>query len=277
MTMQTVTSSDGTTIAYDRTGDGPPLILIGGAMTTRQASAEIAGALGGQLTVYAYDRRGRGDSGDTQPYAVEREVEDIAALVEATGGQAALFGHSSGGALAFEAALAGVPVAAIAVYEPPFLIDPGHPPLARDYRARQQAHLAAGRRGDAIEQFMLDAVMVPPEMVDGMRRSPMWPSMESIAHTLPYDQAVIDRTPLDVPDPLSRFASIQVPVLTIAGGSSPRWLRRPAEELARILPNARHVTLEGQSHGADTAVLAPVLIEFFASVAGEAESTAGRA
>jgi pimeloyl-ACP methyl ester carboxylesterase len=263
--MHTVSSHDGTPIAYDRYGDGPPVILIGGAMSTREAATGLAGALAAHLAVIAYDRRGRGDSGDTLPYAVEREIEDLAALVEVAGGSAALFGHSSGAAIALEATLRGVPVTRLALYEPPFLIDPGRPPLSDDYRERQGSFIAEGRPGDAVEQFMREAVLVPDAAIADMRRSPSWPAFESLARTLPYDQAVMDETSLDDPDPLRRFEPIRVPTLAIDGGASPDWLRAPSRELARILPRGRHLSLEGQTHGADPAVLAPVLVEFFTS------------
>jgi pimeloyl-ACP methyl ester carboxylesterase len=267
--MSTITSRDGTTIAYERYGAGPPLILVGGALTTRQAATELARALGPDLAVYAYDRRGRGDSGDNQPYAVAREVEDIAALVEEAGGSAALFGTSSGAGLSLEAALRGVAVTALALYEPPFLIDPGHPPLADDYRERLRAHIDAGRLGDAVEQFMREAVLLPEEMIAQMRESPAWPALEPIAHTLLYDQAVMDETSLDSPHPLRRFEPIQVPTLAMDGGASPDWLRAPAKEVAQLLPNGRHLTLEGQTHQYDAAVMAPVLREFFTSTLAE--------
>lgn len=263
--MNIVVSRDGTRIAFDTYGDGPPVVLVGGALGIRGYSTALAGLLAPHLRVIAYDRRGRGDSGDTPPYGVDREIEDIAALVAETGGSALLYGHSSGAALALEAVLRGVDVTRLAVYEPPFLIDPGHSPLAGDYVQRLEGHIAAGHRGEAIEQFMREAVLVPPEQIAGMRGSPMWPSLEASAHTLVYDQAVMDRTRLDVPDPLARFASITVPTLTLDGGESPGWLSEPAKRLAGILPDATHLTLDGQNHGVDPAVLAPVLIEFFRS------------
>lgn len=259
--MNTVTSADGTTIAFDRYGSGPTLILVGGALSTRRAAAELGATLGERFTTIAFDRRGRGDSGDTVPYAVEREVEDIAALIAAAGSPAHLFGHSSGAALALEATLRGLPIARLAVYEPPFFVDPGHPPLAADYRTRLRGHLDSGREREAILEFWREAVLVPEPAIAAME--PMIPRLEPVARTLPYDQAVLDATPLDVPDPLARFGSIAVPTLTIAGGTSPDWLTAPARRLATVIAGAQHVTLEGQGHGAATDVLAPVLAGFF--------------
>jgi pimeloyl-ACP methyl ester carboxylesterase len=261
--MQTVTSRDGTTIAFDRTGGGPPVVLVGGALGDRGAAAPLAALLAARVTAISYDRRGRGDSGDVQPYSVDREIDDLAALIDAAGGEASVFGHSSGAALALEAAHRGLPIRSLAVYEPPFLVDPGHGRVAPDYRARLERAIAEGRPGDAVEQFMREAVLVPPDMIAGMKQSPMWPGLEAAAHTLVYDQDVMDRTPVDVPEPLARFRSIQVPVLALEGGASPDWLRAPAKVLGEMLPNGRHRTLDGQTHGFDPAVMAPVLVDFF--------------
>lgn len=267
--METVTSRDGTTIAFERSGDGSAVILVGGAFSTREAAAPIAALLAPSLTVVAFDRRGRGDSGDTPPYAIEREVEDLAALVAEVGGSAALFGMSSGAALSLEAALRGLPMTALAVYEPPYLVDPDHPPLADDYRGRLRTHLDAGDRGAAVELFLREAVMVPEPALAEMRASPTWPAMEALAHTLLYDQAVVDETPLDRPGPLRRFAPIAIPTLTLSGGDSPDWLTAAARQLAEILPHARHVSLAGQTHAVDPAVLAPVVLEFLRSTGGQ--------
>jgi pimeloyl-ACP methyl ester carboxylesterase len=260
--MDSVTSRDGTTIAFERSGEGAAVILVGGALSTREAAAPLTAALAPRLTVLAFDRRGRGDSGDTPPYAVDREVDDLAALVAEVGGSAALFGMSSGAALSLEAALRGLPVTALALYEPPYLVDPAHPPMADDYRQRLQAEVDAGRRGPAVELFMREAVMLPEPALAAMRDSPAWPALESVAHTLPYDQAIVDQTPLDRPDPLRRFAPIAIPTLTMSGGASPDWLTAAARQLAEILLNGRHVRLAGQTHAVEPAVLAPILIEF---------------
>lgn len=262
--MQTTTSRDRTTIAYERTGEGPALILVGGALSSRGASAPLAAPLAPRFTVYAYDRRGRGDSGDAQPYAAAREVEDIAALIQAAGGSAFVFGHSSGAVLALEAAAAGLPIAKLALYEPPFILDVSRPPVPAGYVARIRELVDAGRRGDAVAYFMTEAVGTPADVVAQMRGAPMWPGMEALAHTLAYDGAVMGDTMRGNPLPPGRWDTATLPTLVLDGGASPAWIRDAARTLAATLPNAEHRTLPGQTHGADPAVLAPVLAAFFA-------------
>ena len=265
---RTTRSSDGTTIAFDRSGEGPAVILVGGAFQHRAfdpAMAELAALLAPRFTVLHYDRRGRGDSGDTPPYAVEREVEDIAALVEAAGGSASLFGSSSGAALALDAARSGLPILRLALYEPPFLVDDSHPPLPEDYLERLTELVAAGRRGDAVALFMTKAADLPDEVVAGMRQTPTWPGFESVAHTLPYDAAVMGDTVNGDPASLARWASVTAPALVLDGGESPAWAGAAARALVEILPDARRRTLAGQTHAVAPEVLAPVLDEFFAA------------
>ncbi|MFG2143221.1 alpha/beta fold hydrolase [Streptomyces sp. NPDC048696] len=254
----TIPSRDGTPIAYDRLGEGPPVILAGGAFCTRETHRELARLLAPRFTVYNYDRRGRGGSGDTLPYAVAREVEDLAALIAEAGGTAGLYGLSSGGALVLEAAASGLPVAAVAVYEPPFALAAERRAGNVTYAARLRELLAAERRGDAVELFMT-RVGAPPEQIAQARQSPMWPGMESVAHTLAYENAVLGDAAL----PVERLAAITAPVLAIAGGASPEWLRSPAVAVAEAVPDGRALTLPGQSHQFSAAVLAPVLTEFF--------------
>jgi pimeloyl-ACP methyl ester carboxylesterase len=261
--MKTVTSKDGTTIAYDRSGEGPPLVLVGGALSDRSAVGALTEALAPRFTVIAYDRRGRGDSGDTAPYAVEREVEDLEALVAEAGGSAFVFGHSSGAALALEAAARGLPVTKLALYEPPFITDDGREPLPDDYVERLAEVSASGRRGDAVEYFLTSGPGVPPEVVAGMRNEPFWPAMEKIAHTLAYDGAVMGDTMAGRPLPTERWASVTVPTLVMDGDQSPAWARNSVAALVDVLPNAERRSLEGQDHGAASEVLAPVLVEFF--------------
>jgi len=261
--MQKVTSKDGTPIAYERSGRGPALILVGGALSDRAAAASLVPLLAGRLTVFAYDRRGRGDSGDTPPYAVEREVEDIEALIGEAGGSAALFGHSSGAVLALEAADQLASVTRLALYEPPFLVDRSRFELPPDYGVKLSDLLRAGRRGDAVEYFMTTAVAVPAQIVAQMRQSPMWPSLERNAHTLLYDQAVMGDTMEGKPLPAGRWTGARMPALVMNGGASPKWFETAADQLAKILPHALRKTLPGQSHGTDPAVIAPVLVEFF--------------
>jgi pimeloyl-ACP methyl ester carboxylesterase len=261
--MQTTTSKDGTVIAFDRSGEGPALILVGGATADRSGAVEIAGVLAKDFTVYAYDRRGRGESGDTLPYAVEREIEDIDALIAEAGGSAFVFGGSSGAVLALRAAAAGLAIPKLAVYEPPFIVDGSRPMLPSDYVTHLNELIAEGRRGDAVEYFMTAAVLVPPEMVAGMRNAPMWPGMERVAHTVPYDGAIMGDTMSGRPEPIRRFAAVTVATLVMDGGASPDWMRHGVQALVAVLPDARYRTLAGQDHGPASAVLAPELVSFF--------------
>lgn len=259
----TVRSSDGTTIAFDRSGDGPPLVLVGGALSDRSVAAGLAGHLAERFTVIAYDRRGRGDSGDTAPYAVDREVDDLLALIVDAGGSAFVFGHSSGAALALEAAAHGLPIARLALYEPPFIVDDSGPELPRDYVTRLEELVSAGRRGDAVEYFMTVAVGVPADVVAQMRSEPMWTSMEALAHTIAYDGTVMGDATAGNPQPLQRWASVTIPTLVMDGGASPDWQRNSIRALVDVLPNVQRRTLVGQDHGPADEVLAPALIEFF--------------
>jgi len=263
--VETARSADGTTIAFDRTGSGPPLVLIGGAMSTRGAAADLASHLDADLTVVAYDRRGRGDSSDTAPYAVEREIEDLDALIGAVGGSASLLGHSSGAVLCLRATAAGLRVLRLAVYEPPFIVDGSREPLPDDYVPHLDELVAAGRRGDAVEYFLTVGVQVPPQLIDQIRSSPGWPDMESVAHTLAYDGLVMGDAMAGSPEPLMRWATVETPTLVIDGGESPPWIRNSARTLAETLPNSTYRTLQGQGHGPASAVLAPVLAGFFAA------------
>ena len=267
--MRTVISQDGTPIAFDQSGQGPAIILVAGATATRLAEASLAAALAPSFTVFAYDRRGRGDSGDTAPYAVEREVEDIDALITEAGGSAFVFGHSSGAVLGLEAArLLPGKIEKLALYEPPFIIDDSRPPAPEDYAARLTELASSGRRGEAVEYFMTE-VGTPPAMVAQMRQSPMWPGLEALAHTLAYDVTIIGNTQRGDPLPLRKWASVTVPTLVMDGTmflgreESHVFMRHGARELASILPRAQHRTLEGQDHGPADEVLVPALKEFF--------------
>jgi pimeloyl-ACP methyl ester carboxylesterase len=265
--MNTVTSKDGTTIAFDKSGQGPALILVGGAIQHRAIdpnTARLAELLASRFTVYHYDRRGRGDSGDTAPYAVEREVEDIHALIQDAGGPAFLYGMSSGAVLILEAADRGLDVGKLALYEPPFMIDDSRPRVPEDYRERLMALLEADRPGDAVELFMTEAVGVPAEAVASMRIAPYWQGLESVAHTLPYDDAIMGETTSGAPLPVGRWASITIPTLVMDGGESPAWARNAVAALVDALPSAQRRTLEGQTHEVDPEIVAPVLEEFLA-------------
>jgi pimeloyl-ACP methyl ester carboxylesterase len=254
----TVTSADGTTIAFDRAGDGPLVILINAGPTDRTVNAPFVDLLAPRFTVLNYDRRGRGQSGDTPPYAVDREYEDLAAVIDAAGGSAALFGNSGGGILALEAAARGLPITKLAVWEPPIAIDGSRPPVPRGYREQLAGLLAAGRRGDMVELFLTQAVGMPAEVVAPMRQSPFWPSMEAVAHALVYDAMIVG----DFSLPAGRVAEIKVPTLVLDGGQTPR-LSAAAQAVADALPDARRHTLQGQPHNVDPAALAPALVAFF--------------
>lgn len=258
-----VRSSDGTTIAFERTGEGPAVILVGGALSDRSAAAQLTALLAPRFTVFAYDRRGRGDSGDTAPYAVQREVEDLGALVTEAGGAAFVFGHSSGAALALEAASRGVAISKLALYEPPYIVDGSRSRLPEDYTSHINELISSGRRGEAVEYFMTEGVNVPSEMIERMRRSPMWPALEGLAHTLPYDGMIMGDDMAGKPLSPERWASVTIPALVMDGGASPAWARNAVQATVDALPNAQRRTLEGQTHGAAPEVLAPVLMEFF--------------
>jgi pimeloyl-ACP methyl ester carboxylesterase len=262
--VSTVRSRDGTTIAYDRHGEGAPVILVGGALQHRAfdpSTVRLAGLLSAAgLSVFHYDRRGRGESGDTPPYSVERELEDLDAMIQAAGASAALYGSSSGGNLAIEAALSGLPITRLAVWEPNYLVDDSRPPLPDDYVARLDELVAAGRRGDAVEYFMTTAVGLPPEFVAPMRDTPMWAGMEDVAHTLAYDGRIVARFEF----PADELATLGTPTIVIAGGQTP-WLKTGAEALAEALPNGGLRVLHGQGHDVGAEAIAPVLLEFFQS------------
>jgi len=266
--MKTITSKDGTTIAYDQTGTGPPLVLVDGALNSRVfgLNSPLAAILANRFTVVTYDRRGRGDSGDTPPYAVQREIEDLAAVTGAVGGPAYLYGISSGAGLALETACA-VPakVAKLALYEPPFVVDDTRPPVPADAVGQVTDLLARGRRGAAVRLFLRQDAQVPAMAVAVMPLMPAWGKLKAAAHTLPYDLTIMDGGQQGRPLPASRWASLTAPALVIAGGKSPAWLQNAARALAQALPGASHQTLPGQTHIVKPKPLAPVLAEFFSA------------
>ncbi|MFG1667363.1 alpha/beta fold hydrolase [Streptomyces sp. Y7] len=252
-------SADGTSIAYETSGDGPAVILVSGAMSTGGTVAPLAVPLSEHFEVVVYDRRGRGQSGEASPYAVEREVEDLAALIDAVGGEAALYGTSSGGALVLHAAASGLPVRQVAVYEVPFAVYEGGARERAEYTERLTEALGEGRRGDAVELFLRLTGMAE-QMIQGARQSPMWAGMETIAPSLAHDNAVMG----DGLVPRDRLASISVPVLAVAGSASPTWMHEAARAVAETVPGGSYRSLEGQTHMVEPDVLAPVLTEFFA-------------
>lgn len=261
-TFKTVNSADGTQIAYDRAGDGPPVILVGGALNDCSTVAGLAAVLAPDLTAVSYDRRGRGDSGNNDAtYAVEREVEDLAAVIGQVGGSASVFGHPSGAVLALEAAERGVPIDRLAVYEPPYIPDGGRPQPPAGLTDQVKALIAEDRRDDAVTLFMTESVGIPAEMAEGMRASEMWGWFVGLAHTLPYDLTLCgpgNALPAD------RLAKIKVPTLAIGGSLSPGWLPAGARAVAGAIPRARYETLEGQDHGVlnQPEALRPLLVDF---------------
>jgi pimeloyl-ACP methyl ester carboxylesterase len=264
--MNKVVSKDGTPIGFDRSGKGPAVILVDGALCYRASGpmGPLAALLAENFTVFTYDRRGRGDSGNTAPYAVEREIEDIDALINEAGGSAYVYGISSGAALALEAANHGLAIKKLALYEAPFIVDDSHPPIATDFVAQLNALVSADRRGDAVRLFM-KLVGVPGIFISIMRFMPAWKKLTGIAHTLPYDITIVQDYERGKPLPDKRWAAVTVPTLVVDGGKSPKWMRNGMRALAGVLPNAKLRTLEGQTHMVKPKALAPVLMEFFAS------------
>src|SRR5882672_5922805 len=257
-----VLSKDGTAIAFDRIGNGPPVILVDGALCYRGIgqSGQLAELLAQHFTVFTYDRRGRGSSGDTAPYAVEREVEDIAALLSEAGGAAFVWGTSSGAVLALEAANRLSGIKKLALYEAPFIVDDTRPTTDWD---RISAAVAADRRSDSVKLFLKSVG------VSGFVRAfmplmiPVWSKLKAVAHTLPYDGAIVRNNQRGEPLPASRWASVTIPALVMDGGNSPAWMLHANRSLASILQNAQYRTLEGQTHMLKPKAHAPMLVEFF--------------
>jgi pimeloyl-ACP methyl ester carboxylesterase len=274
----TVKSKDGTPIAYERSGSGPPLVLVAGALSDRSGARELAKLLAPTFTVVSYDRRGRGDSGDTQPYAVQREVEDIEALIDDTGGPVFLFGSSSGAALALEATTRlPAKVGAAVLFEPPFIVDDSRAPIPEQFFRAVDALVTAGRRDDAVAQFMTKGIGVPDEMVADLKQAPMWPAMVKLAHTLPYDGAVMAGTQSGKPLPAERWKAVRARTLVIDGERSDPFLRNAVAALVKVLPGSTRHTLAGQDHSAAFTApdsLVPVLVEFLR--AGQGGQQAGK-
>jgi pimeloyl-ACP methyl ester carboxylesterase len=268
--MSEVKSKDGTTIAYERSGNGPALILVDGALCSRAfgPSPKLAPLLARPFTVYAYDRRGRGQSGDRQPYSPAREIEDIAALVEAAGGSASLLGLSSGGALALDAAASGLAPNKVVAYEPPYVDDGGERGGAA-HEGQLKQLLAEGNRGGAVKYFMQDMVGLPLPVVVMMRLMPwIWRKLEAVAHTLPYDAALMTAFRI----PRARFASIGVPTLVMNGAKTDARLRDAAHAIADVIPAAQYRELAGQTHNVKPDVLTPAVVDFFAAPIAAAAS-----
>lgn len=261
-TMSHVISADGTRIEYDRTGDrpaGPAVVLINAGPTDRNANAELAGLLSGSCTVFNYDRRGRGGSGDTTPHSPDREIEDLHAVVTAAGGQAHVFASSGGAFIALPAAAAGVPISSIALWEPPYAVGAGRPPVPSDYAAHMAELSAQNRPGDMVEYFLTAAAGMPAEIVGGMRQAPFWPFLEAAANPgLHYDAVIAG----DFSVPTGVLADVPCPVLVLDGGTTP-WLTQAADAVAEAAPKSSRQTLTGQQHDVQPSALAPALSAYF--------------
>ena len=260
--MQHVTSKDGTIIAYEQSGQGPALVVVGGVLGDHHQQAGLAALLAEHFTVYNIDRRGHGESEFTAPYAVEREVEDIDALITEAGGSAFVYGTSGPGILSLEAAARGLSpkMKKLAVWEPPYILEDSRPPVLQDYKEQLAQLLREGRKGDMIELFLTKAVGMPAEFMAPMRQSPFWPAQEALAHTLIYDAILTG----DFSLPKERIAKATVETLVIDGGTVP-WMSQAAQAVADTLPHAHRRTIAGQPHNVADEAMAPVLIEYFQS------------
>jgi pimeloyl-ACP methyl ester carboxylesterase len=265
----TATSKDRTRIAYDRTGKGPAVVLVHPAFGHRMGNPEFAGLAqllsSSGYSAYNYDRRGRGESGDTQPYAVDREIEDLAAVISAAGGSAAVYGMSSGAVLALRAANKGVSITSLALFEPPFIVDDSRPPMPPSLRSELESLCASGRRGDAAALFMTN-VGTPAEMVAQFRTQPWFAGLEAVAPTLAYDVAILEDTQAGRPLPRSLTEHVTQPTLAIVSSPGFPWMHHGCQALVEALPDARLVELEGEFHALKPEVLAPAIVEFLAEV-----------
>jgi pimeloyl-ACP methyl ester carboxylesterase len=272
--MDKVTSRDGTPIAFDRLGEGPPIIVVCGAMCGRALMRPTAEELAKHFTVFNYDRRGRGDSGDTEPYAVEREIEDIGALIVEAGGTASVYGHSSGAGLVLHAAAHALPIAKIVLHDPPYSPEGDEEArrTSREYGENLEAMLSEDRLGDAVELFMT-MVGMPQEVVEGMRHTPRWSGLEAIAPTLAYDSKIMGDIDRDGTIPVDQASRVTAPALVLTGGADYPWMTDVGGRLADAMTNGQHRVLEGQEHVVPPEVLVPVLAEFYADWDDEPDST----
>jgi pimeloyl-ACP methyl ester carboxylesterase len=263
--MQLVTSKDGTRIAYDKSGNGPALILVNGALATRESNRELTQLLAPHFTVYNYDRRGRGDSGDTKPYSVQREVEDLDALIGAAGGSSYVYGKSSGASLAVEAAaVLGDKIKKLALYEAPYSDAEGAAKEWQVFTAKLDRLLVANRRTEALTHF-LKFVGTPNDALAKMKASPAWSGMESMAPTLAYDNAVVGA---GRSVPISKAAKVTANTLVMDGGASAGpmpFMRQTADKLGQVIPKAQRHTIEGEAHDLSSKKLVPILVKFFLS------------
>jgi len=264
--MSTVTSADGTTIAYETLGSGPALILVDGALCYRDfgPARGLAEVLADTYTVYIYDRRGRGESGNTLPWAPEREIEDLAALLAAAGGTASLFGCSSGAVLAADAANRLPGFTKVALYEPPFIVDDTHAPRPGDFVPQTEALIERDDRAGALKKFMRHVGM-PAVLLAIMPLTPPWRKLKVVASTLPYDLRILGDTGRGVPLEPARWAGVSVPAIVLDGGKSPQYMRNGAKALADALPKAEYRTLPGQTHMFKASVLGPAVKQFLSA------------
>lgn len=256
--MSTVTSKDGTKVAYEKSGSGPSLVIVS-AMPDRSANGQLVELLAPHFMVFNYDRRGRGGTEDEKPYAVEREFEDLEAILDEAGGSAYIYGSSGMGIFALYAAAHGLNdrYTKLTVWETPFIIPGTRPPVPADYKQQQEKLLAEGRRGDMPELFLTAAVGIPVEFVKPLRAMPGWSAFEASAPALIHDAEVIGD--FSIPDTLK---NVTTPTLVLDGGTTP-WITTGSDELAKVLPNATRQTLAGQQHNVEATAIAPALIAFF--------------
>ncbi|RAO25925.1 hypothetical protein ONO23_05611 [Micromonospora noduli] len=252
-----VRSVDGTPIAFERSGAGPAVVLVGGAFSDRNATRDLGAALAPDFTAFSYDRRGRGYSGDTAPYEVGREIDDLAALIAAAGGSAAVYGISSGAVLAALATAQGLPVTKLVMFEPPFQVG-SHVGVSKDITPQLIELIAADDRDGAVETFLSASVGLPAEQISGMRSQPVWGGLTAVAHTLVYDSIVTAGGRL----PAERLAAITAPTLAVDSTGSPQWLRDASRAAAEAVPDGRSVSLDGGYHDVPPTTLAPALREF---------------
>jgi len=271
--MYRVSSADGTVIAYDKVGDGPALVLIEGALNDLATTLPLAAQLRAHFTVYSYDRRGRGASGDTLPYTVAREIEDLGAVIDAAGGSALVFGNCSGGVLALQGVAAGLNVTGLALFEPPYIVA-GTRERPDDYTTHLNSLISAGRKGEALEFFMRFDVVLPDEHIAMIRNSPMWEALHALVPSLNYDAALLGDSKMP---PTEWLSSITVPTLVVDGENSNSWAKEAVRVLAEVLPNGHRHTLAGHDHILAPEALAPVMIQFFTGMAsdGSTPTTSG--
>lgn len=257
--MPAVTSSDGTEIVFDRSGDGPAVVIVGGVVGDRSQQAPLADLLAARFSVYNYDRRGHGESGFTAPYSAEREAEDLAAVIEHAGGAASVYATSGCTVIALQAVANGAPITKLALWEPPFIVDGSRPPVPADYREQLEDLLAQDRRGDMVALFLTEAAGIPAQFVEQLRQAPFWGAQEAFAQTLIYDATMM--RDYSIP---ATAASARVPTLVLDGATTP-WLTSSADKLAGVLPDGRRDSLPGQQHNVEADALAPVLADWFAA------------